>query len=86
MRKDPDLRCLRTFLIASAFTFLLLDVSGTVRGEVGRIWLFLMWPLAMMAAPALDQPTRSRALLLLVFLQVLQAILIKAYLFQYIVF
>jgi len=83
--RQPDLRCLRTFLIASVLIFVILDLSGTVRGEVGRIWLFLMWPLAMAAAPALEARTPASAVAALVVLQGLQVILMKACLFQYMV-
>ena len=61
----------------------LLDLSGTVRGEVGRIWLFLMWPLAMAAAPPLTGPGRDRIFLGLVGLQVVQALLLRSYLMLY---
>jgi len=83
LRRDPERRCLNTFLIASAIAFVLLDLSGTVRGEVGRIWLFLMWPLAMAAAPALDRPNRNGVFVAIVLLQVLQALLMRAYITPY---
>ena len=83
LRRDPERRCLNTFLIASAIAFGLLDLSGTVRGEVGRIWLFLMWPLAMAAAPALDRPNRNGVFVAIVLLQVLQALLMRAYITPY---
>jgi hypothetical protein len=82
LRRDPELRCLNTFLLATAVTFALLDLSGTVRGEVGRIWLFLFWPLAMAAAPALERSHRS-VLLAIVILQLLQALLLRAHLILY---
>jgi hypothetical protein len=76
--RAPERRCLNTFLIATAITFALLDLSGTVRGEVGRIWLFLMWPLALAAAPALERPSRSGVFLAIVILQILQALMMRA--------
>jgi len=36
--------------LATVAVIALLDVSGRVRGEVGRIWLFLMPPLVLLAA------------------------------------
>jgi len=83
LRRDPEMRCLNTFLIASAIAFVLLDLSGTVRGEVGRIWLFLMGPLAMAAAPALDRPNRNGVFVAIVLLQVLQALLMRAHITLY---
>ncbi len=41
--------------VSALAVILLLDVSGRVRGEVGRIWLFLMPPLALYAASWLGQ-------------------------------
>ena len=62
----------------------LLDVSGTVRGEVGRIWLFLLWPAAIAAAPLLSR-SRGRVAVVtaLVLLQVCQAMLMRAHLTMY---
>ena len=58
-------------LFAAAAGFLLLLLSGTVRGEAGRIWIPLM-PLFLLAATAVSppeeaartEPTTSQALLL----------------------
>jgi methylthioxylose transferase len=82
LRRDPETRCLQTFLLASLLALAFLDVSGTVRGEVGRIWLFLMWPLAMAAGPVLGRE-RNVAFVGLVALQLLQALLFRAYLTLY---
>jgi hypothetical protein len=83
VRGQEEFRCLRTFLIASVITFAVLDLSGTVRAEVGRIWLFLMWPLAMAAAPMFARRERSAILLGLLLLQVMQALLMRSYLTLY---
>ncbi|MFB3881141.1 MAG: hypothetical protein ACE149_07750 [Armatimonadota bacterium] len=75
---------LASFLIAWITLFALLDLSGMVRGEVGRIWLFLLWPLAVAAGAALSRRADSgRATALLVFMQVCQALMMKGYLTIY---
>jgi hypothetical protein len=62
----------------------LLGLSGAVRGEVGRIWLFLLWPAALAAAVALSRRADAgRATALLVFMQVSQALMMKGYLTIY---
>jgi hypothetical protein len=83
VRRDPGRRGLNTFLLAAAIAFALLDLSGTVRGEVGRIWLFLMWPLAMAAAPALERPDRRGVFMAIVSLQLLQAMMMRAHITLY---
>ncbi len=45
----------RSFIFAWLVTLVLLNLSGWVRGETGRIWLFLMPPAAMLAAHRLGQ-------------------------------
>ena len=45
-------------LMAWLLSFLALDLSGVVRGEVGRIWLFLMFPPVIGAAGFLDRRVR----------------------------
>lgn len=40
----------RALAVAAPLTLLALDLSGTVRAEVGRIWLPLMLPLAVLSA------------------------------------
>jgi hypothetical protein len=85
--KDPSLARLRTFLLAWMIALVLLDLSGTVRGEVGRIWLFLLWPAALAAGPRLASlPRRSLVITVLVALQVWQAILMRGYLTLYDIF
>jgi hypothetical protein len=49
-REGPEGRSLRYGLLGFWGLLLLLDLSGSVRGEVGRIWLFFM-PLAGLFAP-----------------------------------
>ncbi len=84
-RGRAELRCWRTFLMASALTFVALDLSGTVRAEVGRIWLFLMGPLAMAAGPAFEEPERAGAWRYVLAFQVLTAVVLKVRLSQYVV-
>lgn len=48
----------RAWAIAACALLLALDLSGTVRAEVGRIWLFLMLPMAVLAAGA-GMPERA---------------------------
>jgi hypothetical protein len=65
---------LHNLLLPLLFLLLLLDVSGSARGEVGRLWLFLMPFMALGSAafflPAPPHPRRA-APLLLVALQLL---------------
>jgi hypothetical protein len=53
------------FTLAVLGTLVLVDVSGSVRAEVGRIWVFFMPPMAVIAAglctPATDRPEDSKA-------------------------
>ena len=75
---------LRWFLLSALLVFVALDLSGVVRGEVGRIWLFLLWPAAVaggtwLAARAEHGPVAA----LLILLQVLQALLMRGYLTIY---
>ena len=84
LRRDPALGRWRCFLLSWVIVIGLLDVSGTVRGEVGRIWLFLLWPAAIAAAPLLSR-ARNRAAVVtaLVLLQVCQVMLMRAHLTMY---
>jgi hypothetical protein len=85
----PHLRRHRNARLASFLTVwlvlcVLINLSGTVRGEVGRIWLLLLWPPAVAAGAFVASrkdagPTAG----LLVLLQVAQAILMKGYLTIY---
>jgi hypothetical protein len=82
--RAPQAARLRPFLLAWLLLFVLLDLSGAVRGEVGRIWLFLLWPAALAAAVALSRRADAgRATALLVFMQVSQALMMKGYLTIY---
>lgn len=60
---------LNVLLLPLALIILLLDVSGSARGEVGRLWLFLMPFLAICSAafylPAPPRPSFSPPLLLI---------------------
>jgi len=86
-RADPGLSRWRTFLLSWLVTFAVLDISGTVRGEVGRIWLFLLWPAALAAGPWLAaRPRRAELIALLAGLGVWQAILMRGYLTLYDIF
>jgi len=87
MARDPESARLRAFLLAWLVAVALLDLSGAVRGEVGRIWLFLLWPAALAAGPRLASlPRRGFVISVLVALQVWQAILMRGYLTLYDVF
>jgi len=82
--RSPGHSRLRAFLISWLVLFALLDLSGTVRGEVGRIWLFLLWPAALAAgAWCARTPDRRSLVPLIILLQVTQTLLMKAYLTIY---
>ncbi|MHB8994732.1 MAG: hypothetical protein ACYC63_05725 [Armatimonadota bacterium] len=51
---------LRAYLIGVAVTLLLILLSGSTRGEVGRIWLFLMPLIGVAAAPMLASLPRRQ--------------------------
>jgi len=81
------LRSLRPFLFSWLILLAALDLSGTVRGEVGRIWLFLMWPLALAAGECLSRTQRyAIAVTLLVMMQLAQAMAMRGYLTMYDIF
>ncbi|MFQ6133710.1 MAG: hypothetical protein ACE5R4_16835 [Armatimonadota bacterium] len=62
-RGQGDGQITLTYLaLAALATILLLDVSGRLRGEVGRIWLFLMPPLVLLAAGRMWQRRHGAAL------------------------
>jgi hypothetical protein len=63
------------FAAAVTAGILILDLSGVVRGEAGRLWMFLMPAVAVAAAPALSN--RPRIAALAVATVWLQALLIK---------
>jgi hypothetical protein len=76
---------LRAFLLSWLVLFVVLDLTGVVRGEVGRIWLFLYWPLSLAAGSVVSrfEYTRGRTVALLVLLQTVQALMMKSYLTMY---
>lgn len=59
---------------AALWAMLLLTLSGNVKGEVERLWLFLVPPLCALAA-AVIQPARRRLWLPLLAMQAVQSIL-----------
>ena len=67
-------------LVAALATLLLLDLSGTVRGEVARIWQFLMPLLLVPAAAWLARvsPRFAPTVLVLLACQLLQALAMQA--------
>jgi hypothetical protein len=70
---------LAALLYGWAITVVLLDVSGLVRGEVGRIWLFLMAPAAVFAAGAIEHfPRRDLAVTITLVLLLFQAVAMRA--------
>jgi len=82
--RDPGQERLRMFVRSWLVLAVLLDLSGMVRGEVGRIWLFLMWPAALAASAWLSaREDRARAVPVLVLLQVAQAVMMNGYLTIY---
>ena len=85
--RSPESRPLRLFLLSWLIVLVVLDVSGTVRAEVGRIWLFLMWPLALAGGERLSRaPRYATALPLLVLMQLGQALVMRGYLTMYDIF
>ena len=83
LRRAQNAR-LVSFLIAWLVLCALGNLSGAVRGEVGRIWLFLLWPPAVAAgAFVASRKDAGQTAGLLVLLQVAQAILMKGYLTIY---
>jgi len=80
----PEMSRLKTFVLGWLTVLLLLNLSGVVRGEVGRIWLFLLWPVALAASPWFTvRKERLRATPVVVLLQVGQMLLMKGYLTIY---
>ena len=70
----------RGFALAWLGTLVLLDLSGWVRAETGRIWLFLMPPAAMLAANRLGETGKrfDLAFFSALVLQIGQAMTMKA--------
>ncbi len=84
LRRQPTLARLKPLLLAWLIIFALLDLSGTVRGEVGRIWLFLLWPAALAASAWLAaSPRRGATLVPLLAIQLAQVLAMRAYLTLY---
>jgi len=84
LHAHPTFFRLRPFLIAWLLTLALLDLSGTVRGEVGRIWLFLLWPAPLAAAAWLALSRQRRwILVMLVLLQLAQALVMRTHITIY---
>ena len=82
--RDPAMARLRAFLAAGLIVLVMLDLSGTVRGEVGRIWLFLFWPAALTAGAWLSsRPRLAAAAPLLILLLIVQTLLMRGYLTIY---
>lgn len=75
---------LGSLLIAWLVVMAVLDLSGIVRGEVGRIWLFLLWPAALAAGAYLSRRSDAARLVpLLVLFQAAQAVAMRGYLTIY---
>jgi hypothetical protein len=66
--------------VATLLTMLLLTVSGTARGEVERLWLFLTPSLAALAAAHLMQRSGVKSIGILLTLQAAQTIIMAAWL------
>jgi len=82
--REPGLARLAPFLLAWLIVLALLNISGAVRGEVSRIWLFLFWPAALASGAWLAARPRFAAVTpALVVLQVSQAFLMRGYLTIY---
>jgi hypothetical protein len=82
--RDPQFGRLRQFLASWLVLLALLDLSGSVRGEVGRIWLFLMWPAAAATGAWVGaRRGRSTVTASLVLFQLAQAMLMRRYLTIY---
>ncbi|MGE5531082.1 MAG: hypothetical protein ACM3VW_03055, partial [Bacteroidota bacterium] len=63
---------LRGYLSGLAVTLLLIVLSGSTRGEVGRIWLFLMPLFGVAAVPVLTSIRRRETLMALVLTTICQ--------------
>ncbi|UCC67829.1 MAG: hypothetical protein JSV79_12050 [Armatimonadota bacterium] len=84
LSRDAASARLRSFLAAWLIVLVVLNLSGAVRGEVGRIWLFLFWPAALAAGAWLaSRPRLAAAAPVLVLLQVSQVFLMRGYLTIY---
>jgi hypothetical protein len=69
-------------LISFLITFIMLDIAGNARGEVGRIWITLM-PFLIIGTASLAEKTifknHKQLFLLLIFLQLTQTILMQIF-------
>ena len=84
LRGDDNRARLRTLLIAWLIVLALLDLSGAVRGEVGRIWLLLLWPTALAAGTYLaTQQRRAVFVAAILLLQVGHTLIMRHYLTIY---
>lgn len=67
--------------VSFTLMFLLLNFSGVVRGEVGRIWLPLMFPLALVVSNFLTNKIKfsTKSFLVVLFFQALQVIALQEF-------
>ena len=87
--RDSAAAKLRPLLLSWLVTVLLLDMSGVVRAETGRIWLFLMPPLVLLCATRLaswDERAGRWGMALLLSAQVLQIIAFQVVLRLFVLF
>lgn len=84
LSRGPEWARLRPLLAAWLVVLVVLNLSGAVRGEVGRIWLFLFWPAALAAGAWLaSRPRLARLVPALVAFQAAQVLLMRGYLTIY---
>jgi cytochrome bd-type quinol oxidase subunit 2 len=72
-----EVRIARIIGGAALAAILVLTLSGNVKGEVERLWLFLVPPLCVLTAASIA-PARDRRWLPLLALQIIQSILMAA--------
>lgn len=83
-KRDEADGALRAFLLGWLVLVGVLNLSGAVRGEVGRIWVFLAWPAALPAAARLaGHPLRAATVCAMILLMVCQALAMRAWLTIY---
>jgi hypothetical protein len=80
--RNPDAGQRRVYLfpLSIGLGLLLLDLSGTARGEVARVWIFFTPLAALVAAFGLTWPYHRRALALIAVLLAAQLLVFNAYL------
>ena len=71
LAKNQSRTPLAGLAVALFATLLLLDIAGSTRGEVGRLWLFLFLPMTIISAPFLTRHFSTKGLSLLIGLQLL---------------